>query len=123
MQVPARTCNEFSLKLVSLSAMMEGWLERLNKAVLADGRAPRTISRAAGLGPNYLGELFNKGKVPSVDKLLKLCAELDVSATYILTGSAVSPESEEMLSILGALDGEQQATLLSLARQLRKASQ
>lgn len=102
--------------------MIEGWLERLGKAVAEDGRPPRTISLAAGLGPNYLGELFNKGKVPSIDKLLKLCAELNVSATTILTGAPVSPESEEMLSILGALDREQQATLLTVARQLRKVS-
>jgi transcriptional regulator with XRE-family HTH domain len=101
--------------------MMEGWLERLELAVKNDGRAPRTISKAAGLGPNYVGELFNKGKVPSVEKLLKLCAELHVSATYILTGSEVSPESEEMLSILGALGAEQQSTLLTLARQLKAA--
>lgn len=101
--------------------MDDGWLDRLEKAVKNDGRAPRTISLAAGLGPNYLGELFNKGKVPSIDKLLKICAEIEVSATFILTGSEVSAQSEEMLSILADLGADQQATLLTLARQLKAA--
>lgn len=101
--------------------MMDGWLERLDAAIKGDGRKPRTISLAAGLGPNYLGEVF-KGKVPGVDKLIKICGELNVSVTYILTGTDVSAESEEMLSILATLPADQQATLLSLARQLLKAS-
>lgn len=101
--------------------MVEGWLQRLRKAVADDGRRARSISIAAGLGPNHLGEVFTKGKTPSVDKLLRLCAELHVSATYVLTGSEVTPESEEMLSILGALGVEEQGTLLALARQLAKA--
>lgn len=103
--------------------MVEAWQERLEDAVRKDGRKPRSISIAAGLGPNYLSEVFTKGKVPSVDNLLKLCAELHVSATFVLTGSEVSPESEEMLSLLAGLDVEAQSTLLNLARQLSKAAQ
>lgn len=103
--------------------MFEGWLDRLQEAIRKDGRRPRTISQAAGLGPNYLGEMVNKGKIPGIDKLMKLCKELNVSATFILTGSAVSPESEEMLAILGSLEADEQETLLRLARQLLKASQ
>jgi transcriptional regulator with XRE-family HTH domain len=103
--------------------MMEAWQERLEEAVRKDGRKPRSISIAAGLGPNYLSEIFSRGKVPSVDNLLKLCSELHVSATFVLTGSEVSPESEEMLVLLAGLGPEEQATLLALARQLAKAAQ
>jgi transcriptional regulator with XRE-family HTH domain len=103
--------------------MMEAWQERLETAVRKDGRKPRAISIAAGLGPNYLSEVFSKGKVPSVDNLLKLCGELHVSATFVLTGTEVSPESEEMLSLLAGMDEAAQETLLALARQLSKASQ
>jgi transcriptional regulator with XRE-family HTH domain len=103
--------------------MMEAWQKRLEDSVRADGRKPRAISIAAGLGPNYLSEIFTKGKIPSVDNLLKLCAELHVSATFVLTGSEVTPESEEMLSLLAGLGAEEQATILALARQLAKASQ
>lgn len=101
--------------------MSEGWLERLRGAVQKDGRPLRAISKAAGLGPNYLGELLNKGKVPGIDKLLRLCSELEISATWVLTGTKVSPDSEEMLSILATLPPDQQTTLLSLARQLKAA--
>ena len=103
--------------------MLEGWLKRIDEAIKADGRKPRTISKAAGFGPNYVGEMFTKGKVPGIDRLLALCAELNVSATYVLTGSDVSPESEEVLSILASLPADQQKTFLQLARQLREAGQ
>jgi transcriptional regulator with XRE-family HTH domain len=102
--------------------MMDAWHERLEEAVRKDGRKPRSISIAAGLGPNYLSELFTKRKVPSVDKFLRLCAELRVSATFVLTGSEVSLEGEEMLGLLADMDVEAQATILNLARQLSKAS-
>lgn len=103
--------------------MVQSWKDRLAKAIDDDGRSMRAISLKAGTGPNYLSEVFSKDKVPGVDKLLKLSAELNVSATFILTGSEVSPESEEMLSILAALPPEERATMLSLARQLRAARQ
>lgn len=101
--------------------MAERWKDRLKAAVDADGRTPRAISKAAGCGPNYLGEVFGKAKVPSIDKLLMLSAELKVSATYILTGSEVSPESEEMLMILASLGPDERDTMLRLGRQLKAA--
>jgi len=103
--------------------MSEGWLTRLETAIKADGRAPRAISLAAKLGPNYLSEMLTKGKVPGIDKLIRLCDELNVSTTYILTGTQVSPESEEMLALLAVLNNEQQSTLLAVARQLKEAAQ
>ena len=118
--MPAKTCNQFSLKLVILRAMSENWLTRLSEAVDRDGRTPRAISRSAGLGPNYLGELL-KGKVPGIDKLLRLCAEMNVSATWVLTGAEVTTDGEEMLGHLSKLSADQQTTLLDLARQLRAA--
>lgn len=101
--------------------MSEGWLTRLTEAVRSDGRTPRAISLAAGLGPNYLSELLTKGKVPGIDKLLRLCAELNVSATWVLTGAEVTTDGEEMLSLLAELSADQQSTLLDLARQLKAA--
>ena len=98
-------------------------MTRLETAIKADGRAPRAISLAAKLGPNYLSEMLTKGKVPGIDKLIRLCDELNVSTTYILTGTQVSPESEEMLALLAVLNNEQQSTLLAVARQLKEAAQ
>lgn len=103
--------------------MDDEWRSRLKKAIQADGRKPRTVSLAAKLGPNYLGEVLKKGKVPGIDKLLRLCSELNVSATYILSGADVSPQSEEMQTILSRLPSDRQETLLTLARQLQEAEQ
>lgn len=103
--------------------MSEGWKTRLEEAVRNDARAPRAISIDAGLGPNYLSELFTQDKTPTVDKLLKLCATLGVSAAYILSGVKASRQSEEMLAILSGLSEDEQATLLRLARHLQEAAQ
>lgn len=99
------------------------WLGRIRAAIEADGRSLRAISVAAGLGPNYVSEMIGKKKVPAVDKLLRLCRELKVSATFILTGADISGDSEEMLSLLGKLSVEEQATVQSLVRQLAAARQ
>lgn len=120
--MPAKTCKRISIKLVTLMAMDSGWLIRFKAALKADGRTPRALSLDCGLGPNYVSEMLTKGKEPGVDKLLRLCAELKVSATYILTGSEVSPQSEEMLGLLADMKSEHLTTLLDLARQLKAAS-
>lgn len=99
--------------------MSEGWQDRLREAADRDPRSYRAISKAAGAGPNYLSEILSDGKVPGIDKFQKLCAELNVSAAFVLTGSEVSREDEEMLSALGSLTGEQQATFRALVRQLK----
>lgn len=99
------------------------WKHRLAEAVNNDGRSMRAISKSAGVGVNYLSEIFSKDKVPSIDKLLLLAEELKVSATFILVGTDVSPESEEFLAHLGSMTPEERATMLSLARQLRASRQ
>lgn len=99
--------------------MEDGWLTRIREAIEADGRSPRAISLAAKAGPNYLGEVLEKGKVPSISKLLAICAQLNVSAAFILTGADVSADGEEMLTLLAKLSPAQRQTLLDLARQLR----
>lgn len=101
--------------------MEEGWLNRLKEAVEKDGRSWRAISRAAKAGPNYLGEVL-AGKVPTIERFMRICEALDVSASYILTGVDLGAEDEEFLSVLADLSDEQHATLLSLARQLKEAS-
>lgn len=82
----------------------------------------RAISLAAGLGPNYLSEVLTKGKEPGVEKVAKLCAELDISFSWLVTGAAVGPEAEEYLTILQELDAPGRDALQTLARALRKPS-
>lgn len=100
--------------------MAKGWLNSLKEAVVIDGRSLRAISGEAGLGPNYLSEVLNGGKEPTVPKLLRICRVLKVSASTIITGAELTPQAEEMLAILGDLPEDQQELLFSLARSLRK---
>ena len=103
--------------------MAGGWLDRFREAVEADGRSARAISLAAGLGPNYVSEMLTKDKEPGIDKLLRLCKEVDVSATYILTGAPVSAESEEFLEAVSDLPADRRSTVMSLVRQLKADEQ
>lgn len=100
---------------------MDGWLDRLRFAMKADGRSARAVSIAAGLGPNYLSELLLSKKEPGIEKFLRICQELHVSSSYVLTGTEVSQDAEEMLGILASLPAEEQETLFRLARQLKAA--
>ena len=100
---------------------MQGtWQDRLKEAVAADGRSMRAISDAADLGHNFLSELFNKRKEPGIDKLRRLCDELHVSVTYIVTGVDIGPEDEGFLALLAGLDEADRSTLTDLARKLQK---
>lgn len=104
---------------------MADWLTRIKAKIKADGRSYRSISKAAGLGDNFVSEMILEGKEkePGVLKLLALCAELGTSATYILTGVELGPDDEEMLGLLAGMAEPEKTTFLNLARQLRAARQ
>jgi hypothetical protein len=98
--------------------MDSDWRRRLRDAIDKDGRKPRAISLAAGLGPNYLGQLLNKDKEPGLEKFIRLCDELHVSAISILLGGDLSAEDEEVMRLLTRLDSGSQALVRDLARRL-----
>jgi len=97
---------------------MDTWRERILKAVETDGRSARRISLAAKLGENFVTELRNTDKSPSVDKLLQLAAELNVSAVYLFTGVKADELDDELISAFVALSTKGRQTILELARQL-----
>ena len=117
MSMHARTFNAVSIKLLKHAAMREGWLQRVRAAIEEDGRSLRTISEAAGLGPNYVSEML-RGKEPGVDKLVRLAQALGVSASYLVTGLDMSAEHEEALQRLTRLSPEKQRVVLDLIRSL-----
>lgn len=81
--------------------MTDSWKERLLLAVKRDGRSARKISRAAGLGPNFVSQLRRADKEPSMENVLKLAAELKVSLAYVFMGrDDISAEDEQILDIL-----------------------
>ena len=96
--------------------MANGWKHRLLKAIDADPRSDRAISKAAKLGPNFVNELRNKDKEPGIDKLMKLIAELGASATEILLDVEITPEDEDFLRLLRTLPESERALYLALLK-------
>jgi transcriptional regulator with XRE-family HTH domain len=78
----------------------QAWRERLQVAVDKTGRSQREISLAAGLSAGYLHSILTEGKAPSIENALRLCAEVGVSLSYLLSGFEISPETEEILRLL-----------------------
>lgn len=104
-------------ELCFLAAMESAaWRDRLEGAVERDGRSLRDISLAAGLSHGYLHGILRDGKEPTVDRFLKICAELNVSATYVLIGSRVSPATERIVRLLEGDPSARDAVLALLDR-------
>lgn len=57
----------------------------------------RSLSEAAGLNPNYVGQLM-QGSQPTVQKFLALCDTLEKDPVEILTG--VKQENPELMRAL-----------------------
>jgi transcriptional regulator with XRE-family HTH domain len=78
------------------------WKERLADAIKKSGLSKREISLAAGKSPGYVHSILNEGKDPTVDNLIAICAAMNISLSKILYGMDISPEAEEILSLIEA---------------------
>lgn len=90
------------LSAITDIAAMENhsWKQRLADAIEKSGRSKREISLSANMGAGYVHSILAEGKDPTVDNLLKICEALNVSVTSILYGFEISPETEEILSLV-----------------------
>lgn len=86
--------------------MKDGWRDRLREAVKASGKTPRAISLAAGRAHGYVHSLVTPNSTidPTVTSLSAICREIGVSLAYILYGADISPEGEELITLLGDAD-------------------
>jgi lambda repressor-like predicted transcriptional regulator len=81
--------------------MTAGWLDRLLIAVERDGRSLRKISSEAGLGPNFLQQMFKDRKEPGVEKLLAVLQVLGTaSLLFVLTGRDFTRDDERFLRLV-----------------------
>ena len=84
--------------------MNEDWITRLRECVERDGRSMRKLSVEAGLGPNFLQQLFSTRKDPGFGKLARLLNVLGSDAPhYVVSGIRMDREEAEMLRLLRAL--------------------
>ncbi len=93
--------------------MQDNWKQRLLRAIDADERSDRAISKAAGLGINFVNELKNTDKDPSVTKVLRLAKELNLSIAQVFLGFEISNDDEYLLSVLKNIPQEQKVALLT----------
>ncbi len=96
--------------------MEENWKTRLLRAVDNDGRSDRAISSAAELGVNFVNELRNTSKEPSIEKVLRLAAELQLSMAYLFLGRDLSKDDEDLLLVLQSLPEDAKEGLLAALR-------
>ena len=80
----------------------EEWRGRLAAAIADAGMSLRAVSLKAGLGPGALHSWLTEGKSPSIDNLLSVCGVLGVSLSYIAYGYKITPQAEEILTLLEA---------------------
>ena len=99
------------------------WRDRLLALIEADERSDRALSTAAGLGPNYIQQMRDRGTSPNITQTEKLCAALGVSVIYVLTGLQMDREGEEFLSLAATRSPEERRHLLELLRLMPDTSQ
>lgn len=100
------------------------WLSRLTTEILkyedGTGASYRQMGLKAGLGPNYISQLLNdeKWKEPLFSNVVKICHQVDVSITYIVTGAEMTRMHEEVLTLMAQLPEAQQKSFLAFLRTL-----
>jgi len=99
------------------------WFDRLEKAVLADGRDMKALSLAAGLGQNYVQQMLKDRKEPRIGTFVKLLGVLGrSSAIYIITGSEFSPIDQQLFEAAATLDEKGKQHLIAAFAAMRAAS-
>lgn len=91
------------------------WRDRIEEAVRKDGRSLRDISLAAGLSHGYLHGILRDNKEPTLDRFVRICAELGLSVSYAMMGARVSPETEAIIRGLES-DPATRDAILALVR-------
>lgn len=102
--------------------MASDWRERLFAAIAADPRKDRAIGIAAKLGPNFISQLRGTDKSPpkepGLDKVLRLCAELQIDPASLFAGTPEIPRATQ-----SADNAEQEALKAKLGDQFAKLLQ
>lgn len=115
-QPPAITGNQFYLLYATKTVMKHDWRKRLLDAVDRDGRSDRAISIAASLGVNFVNELRNTEKEPSVEKILRLANEINTSLSFVFLGADATKEDDQLISIISHLPQDEKVSLLEFLR-------
>lgn len=78
----------------------EGWRDRLRNEIKRSGRSQSDIALAVGLSRGYFSNILREDKDPTIGNLTKICSELGISLPKIMYGYDISPEIEEVLTLM-----------------------
>jgi hypothetical protein len=111
--------------LEDIVAMTENtWRERLQDAIDKSGRSARSVSIKAKRGPGYVHSILKEGKDPTIESLIAICAELQISLTWVIYGFEMTPATEQLLSLIEQNPDDRAAVLQLLQKheKIRQAS-
>jgi transcriptional regulator with XRE-family HTH domain len=95
--------------------MNNKWRDRLRQAIEASGKSMRAVSLESGASPGYLFDILDNGREPSISKLMAMAETLGVSATWLLLGTEMGPQEEELVRLYAKLPDAQRRAILDLA--------
>lgn len=98
----------------------QDWKLRLAAGIEASGKSQREISLAAGMGPGYVNSLINEGKDATVGHLKAICDAAGFSFYFVIGGFDITPEREEFLRLLEAVNEDARLGVLNLLRLARQ---
>lgn len=85
----------------------EDLFDRLVAVIEASGRDYKDISKAAGLGQNYVQQMIKNRKAPAVTNFMSIMRALgETKAIFVLTGKEVSEEDSKVLELLMQMSPE-----------------
>ena len=97
--------------------MQNGWRSRLIEAINADGRDYKAISLEAQCGENYVQQFIKEGKGMGVDRFVRLLRALGrVPSLYIILGTDLTAEDEELMALVSNLSPEQKQAAIQFFR-------
>jgi lambda repressor-like predicted transcriptional regulator len=101
------------------SGMKEGWFERLEAAIKADGRSLNQLSEAAGLGRNFVQQMLKVKKQPGTDNVAKLLNVLGPSASFhVILGYDVEETDLELLEVISTIPRSARPSIVEMFRNL-----
>jgi len=92
------------------------WRQRLANSLEKNGKSKRSVSLAAGMGAGYLHSILVEEKDPTIESLVKICKEIQVSIAYIIYGYNVTPIQEEFLRLFELASPADRQAILTLLR-------
>lgn len=96
----------------------DDWRARLSDALKRSGKSARSVELAARVSTGYLHDILKVGKEPTVGRLMRVVAQLDVSLSYILYGYEMSAVEEQLLQKFAKLSAKGKKTLLDAAEEM-----